>query len=107
MTGIFTGFRGSTFIVIGGRFSVRLRRRGSAHPYYRIWLDDPEDPGPQFERRPMVHLTLTLTRTLIRTLTLNLTRTLTLTRTRRLFCSLMRQELDFFSAVRTGDMTSG
>jgi ATP-binding cassette subfamily B (MDR/TAP) protein 9 len=50
VTGVFTGFRGSTFIVIGGRFSVRLRRR--------------------------------------------------------LFSSLMRQELDFFSAVRTGDMTS-
>ena len=49
-TGIFTGFRGSTFIVIGGRFSVRLRQR--------------------------------------------------------LFASLMRQELDFFSAVRTGDITS-
>ena len=27
VTGVFTGFRGSTFIVIGGRFSVRLRRR--------------------------------------------------------------------------------
>ena len=52
-------------------------------------------------------LTLTLARTLILTLTLNLTLTLTRTRTRRLFCSLMRQELDFFSAVRTGDMTSG
>jgi len=27
VTGIFTGFRGSTFIVIGGRFGVRLRQR--------------------------------------------------------------------------------
>ena len=27
ITGVFTGFRGSTFIVIGGRFSVRLRQR--------------------------------------------------------------------------------
>jgi ATP-binding cassette subfamily B (MDR/TAP) protein 9 len=49
-TGIFTGFRGSTFIVIGGRFGKRLRMR--------------------------------------------------------LFEALLRQELDFFGATKTGDVTS-
>ena len=49
-TGIFTGMRGSTFIVIGGRFGKRLRVR--------------------------------------------------------LFESLMRQEMDFFGATKTGDITS-
>ena len=49
-TGIFTGFRGSTFIIIGGRFGKRLRMR--------------------------------------------------------LFKALLRQELDFFGATKTGDVTS-
>lgn len=49
-TGIFTGFRGSTFIIIGGRFGKRLRIR--------------------------------------------------------LFKALLRQELDFFGATKTGDVTS-
>ena len=49
-TGVFTGFRGSTFIVIGGRFGKRLRLK--------------------------------------------------------LFASLLQQELDFFGATKTGDVTS-
>ena len=49
-TGIFTGFRGSTFICIGGRFGARLRER--------------------------------------------------------LFASLLNQEVDFYGATKTGDVTS-
>ena len=84
VTGVFTGFRGSTFIVIGGRFSVRLHRPNpNPNPNPNLNPSPNPNPNPNPDPDPnQVRLR------------------------RSLFSSLMRQELDFFSAVRTGDMTS-